>query len=198
MDDLDAALANALIAPGRGKRRPAADSASLTFIRKLGEPDMQKLGAPPAEGAGQVMRAVKTRHHALAMLLADGTSNVEAGAITGYDAAYISVLRGDPTFQELIAHYQSNKKEVYLSVHQRLAMLGIQAANELLQRLEDAPEKVSTKDVREILQSALDRSGLVKDTGPNAPKAGPTVTVKFVTAQPVGEIIDVTPARESQ
>jgi len=55
-------------------------------------------------------------------------------------------------------------ERAYLDAHARLVALGLTAAEELLERLEESPEKLSTREVREIMEAALDRSSKVRHT----------------------------------
>jgi hypothetical protein len=167
----------------------------LEVRRELNAGDLDALLHPPPVGAvtpslGQIRHA----HHTLAMLLAEGRKGVEISGITGYSPSRISILQGDPAFQELVAYYREQKEAVYLDVHQRLATLGMTAIEELQQRFEDRPEGFTNREVKEILESALDRSIAPAKTGKNAGAqpggAAVSLTVNFVKAHQ-GPVLDL-------
>jgi hypothetical protein len=168
----------------RGRGRPGAEIL-LAFDRELGEADLVA-AAGPKTGHLQAnpIKALRDHHHQLARLLASGVPNVEAAAITGYSQSRISILKGDPSFRELLAYYRELKKEIFVDAQQRLAHLGLSAAAELQERLEDAPKSFSHRELNEIMRDTLDRSGQVANprSGALAPggAAPVSLTVNFV------------------
>lgn len=128
-------------------------------------------------------------HHELARLLAEGRPAVEVSAITGKSQSWISTLKRDPAFADLVEYYRVQKDAVYLDVHARLAGLGTDAVNELQHRLDVDPDKLTTREVMEIAELALDRSVAPPKGGANAGPAGTAiaavqVNVAFVAAKP--------------
>lgn len=105
------------------------------------------------------VKKLRERHHALARCLADGLTNNEAALTTGYDPSRISILLADPAFKDLIAFYRSAKVEQYADMHQRLAVLGTTAVDELQDRLEEAGESFSANELLKVAEFAADRSG---------------------------------------
>jgi hypothetical protein len=83
---------------------------------------------------------------------------VEISNITGYSQSWISTLQRDPAFGDLLEYYSSQKAEVYTDVHQRLSELGLNAVEELAQRLAEEGEEMSNKELLAIAELALDRS----------------------------------------
>lgn len=102
---------------------------------------------------------LRDRHHTLARLLAGGAQDQAAAAITGYTASRISILKGDPAFQELVAWYKDQQDEKYFDMHEQLAGLSADALAELRDRLEEDPEAFSTNQLLEILTKTADRVG---------------------------------------
>lgn len=98
-------------------------------------------------------------HHEIARQLASGLTPAEVSAITGYSLSRISILQGDPSFKELLAFYKNKSDEVFVDVHKRMAILGLDAANELADRLETKPETLSNSQLIEITKASLDRAG---------------------------------------
>lgn len=98
-------------------------------------------------------------HHEIARQLASGLTPAEVSAITGYSLSRISILQGDPSFKELLAFYKNKSDEVFVDVRKRMAVLGLDAANELADRLETKPETLSNSQLIEITKASLDRAG---------------------------------------
>src|SRR5258708_36547734 len=73
------------------------------------------------------IQRITDRHHALARCLASGMSATEAGLVTGYTASRISVLRGDPSFEELIAFYRDVKLEKVRDLNDKLVDVASEA-----------------------------------------------------------------------
>jgi hypothetical protein len=98
-------------------------------------------------------------HHEIARQLASGLTSSEVSATTGYSLSRISILTKDPSFKELLAFYNKKEKEVFVDVRKRMAVLGLDAASELQDRLENAPESLSNSQLIEITKATLDRAG---------------------------------------
>jgi hypothetical protein len=124
------------------------------------------------------LQKLRQRHHALARLLAAGTKEAEASLITGYQLSSISILRQDPAFKELLAYYQQQKEEIFIDFFERLKTLSIHTVDELLDRLDAAPEDFSIDDLQKILTLAADRTGY----GPSK-SLGITGTIGVVTSE---------------
>jgi hypothetical protein len=109
--------------------------------------------------ATPVLQRLRHRHHLLARLIAQGTKDGDVAAISGYDPSRISVLKQDPAFKELIAHYKTQVDEVFISVHERLLTLGLSSIDEMTDRIEANPESFSTQDLMELIKLSADRIG---------------------------------------
>ena len=90
----------------------------------------------------------------------------DVSAATGMGITNLATLKASPAFEELIAHYQAQEDERQLEVDElrvdvqkRLVTLGLSISEELMERLINAPEGISTKDLNELLKSTLDRGG---------------------------------------
>ena len=138
--------------------RPAAP---LTFNIE-GELDMLDLVAlrEPRESTAPPIKKLRERHHALARYLAMGTHPGEAGIICGYSASRVSILQGDPTFKELVAHYRGCATERYYDGHSAMSELHIDAIEELRERLEEQPEEFTQGQLMELAKLTADRTGL--------------------------------------
>lgn len=150
--DLDLEIA-ALTGPGR---RPA--QLEYSVVRPLQGADLALLAA----NAGIEPISIKKlseRHHALARLLASGAAPAEAAIITGYELSRVSVLRGDPSFVELVEFYREKVDVEFSDTISQLAGMSKDIILELRRRIEDAGEEISTRELRELLTAGLDRTG---------------------------------------
>lgn len=105
------------------------------------------------------LKKIKETHHRLARLLASGLKPVEVAAITGFTQSRISILKNDPAFQELLAHYANTVESKWADMHEQLAGVSLDVLHELRDRLHDSPESMSTDQLMKFLDSMLDRTG---------------------------------------
>lgn len=106
-----------------------------------------------------LVKKLRDRHHALARLLAQGMSEAEASAVTGYDRSRVSVLKGDPSFKELVAEYRGQENALFGEFTERAAVLTLSAMNEIQDRLEDEPEGFTVPMLLEVGKTFADRTG---------------------------------------
>jgi hypothetical protein len=136
--------------------RRASRDKGIFYSRDLSEADLPLLlDPPPVERGSPVVAKLRSTHHNLARLLASGLTQNAVSEMTGYSPSRISVLKGDPAFQELIAYYQSQTAEVFIDAATRLKALGLLAAEELHSRLEEEPEKVTFGQLQELVNSTI-------------------------------------------
>lgn len=141
----------------RTRGRPAK-AVSAEFLRELDAPDLALLGSERGVHAPAV-KQLRDRHHALARALAQGISESECSAITGYSSSRISILKADSSFRELVAHYREVKGSAFADFQERAAAVSIEALNIIADRLEDEPEAVTTGQALEIVKTLADRTG---------------------------------------
>jgi len=131
------------------------------FARDLVEEDLilgEALPKRAPEGAVK-LKQIRGSHHEAARLVGLGKTNSEIALITGYTPARISQLRQDPAFQELVAHYGGQVEELYYDTHRRFAGFTNDAMEVLHERLLEAPDKIKTSDLKDLLTLGLDRTG---------------------------------------
>lgn len=102
---------------------------------------------------------LRERHHHLARLLAEGVQDGEAAIVTRYTASRVSILKSDPAFQDLVAHYRKQVNLQFVDMQKKLADLGMDAANEIQDRLEEAPEEIPFGQLMALLTLSADRTG---------------------------------------
>lgn len=151
--DLDISAADVAISLGR---KPVPFSHHL--LGELEPADLARLSCDQGITAPNI-RALNDRHHALAKALASGHSPAQASLLTGYSSSRISILKADPAFVELVEFYRSTQNIIDAQVLDRLGTLSLTAVAELENRLETEPEKIETRDLVNIAELALDRTG---------------------------------------
>lgn len=137
-------------------RKTAAVGAEV--LRELTLSDLGLLATERSIQPTHVQR-ITDRHHALARCLATGMSATEAGLVTGYTASRISVLRGDPAFEELIAFYRDVKLEKVRDLNEKLTDVASEAASILLDRMDTDPDKLGPDFLLDAVKVGADRTG---------------------------------------
>lgn len=163
----------------------AAQPLVAEVVRELSAVDMALLETergikPPA------IKVLRDSHHAIARCVAEGRPNTETMLITGYSASRISILKGDPAFQELVEFYRKNVEET----RTELATDGIAKATairndamEILHdRLIDTPEAFDIPDLQDTVKLFADRSGL----GPQTKSTNLNVTMNLAARVSAG------------
>lgn len=135
------------------------------FSRELTVEDLKQ----PVVGVQtpQPLNKLRDSHHALARTLATGISEHEASLVTGYSASRISILKNDPQFQQLMEFYRQSGTELAVDMRSRMFNLGIDAIEELHDRLHTRPDDMSSALLKDIAKDMADRTG-------HAPKATPS------------------------
>ena len=176
-----AILESIAIGSARGGQRPGQPLA-MEYVRDLGQADLELVLNPPALLATTpAIKQIRHIHHMLARCLAEGHKQSEASLITGLSASRISILQDDPSFKELVTYYSQQVEARYLDVHARVGALGLSVVDELQDRLLDQPEGFSNGQLRELMETCLDRSFA---PGPKAMgQGGLNISVNFVTPQ---------------
>ena len=131
----------------------------IAFIRDLEPADLSLSDAPPAQPAIQRLAKLRDTHHALARALAAGMTNDQAALASGYTAVRVSILKADPAFQELVAHYRENLDVVYADLHARISSFSIDLLEELRSRFEENPDEMSSPFLKELMTVLADRTG---------------------------------------
>lgn len=185
--------------PGKG-RRPAPLFYNVT--RHLNEADIAALWDHQRENTGPKIKALRYNHHVLAKAVASGKSGIECANLTGMTQTYISLLKNDPAFQELVSFYADEMNELYVDVHQRMATLGTSILEELTERFEADPEKFTKRELLDMFTAMADRSIPTAKGGPAPQQAiiagasgGLALQINFVS--PTGDspkTLDLAPA----
>ena len=141
-----------LVGPGRLPAR-----LDYEVVRELNEADIAVLASKPKGSEAPPLKKITDRHHSLARLLAAGTPENEAAAIVGYDISRVSILKASRAFQELMALYRNDARKEFVSNLEHMSGLSRDALLELRQRVEEAPERLSVNELRQIVIDMSDR-----------------------------------------
>ena len=127
-------------------------------VREVRESDLALLTVERATKPSALQR-ITERHHALARCLATGMSATEACAVTGYTPSRVSILKGDPAFEELCSHYRGLEGAQVADLQDRMVALALDATAELQNRLEDTPETFAIDELHDVVKLTADRTG---------------------------------------
>jgi hypothetical protein len=192
MSDRAAALLEELnLGSARGGKRQAAEVLQVDVVRSLGEEDLPLLVAPPpVMSPPQRLVTIRHAHHQLAQLLAKGTEQVEAALITGYSQTYISTIKHDQAFNELIEYYRAEREAVFVDTLERMRVLGLSTLDELQARLTENAQEWSRRELMEMAELMLLKPHQVRQQ-PSGGGGTPAVNVnvKFVTAQQQSQVV---------
>jgi hypothetical protein len=130
------------------------------ILGELTEEDLESLTKERGTQPPAVM-VMRERHHALAKSIASGVKPGDAAHIHRYSASRVSILLGDPAFQELVEHYRGLADEQYVDFHAKLGQLAVDASHLLQERMEDPEQAVdiSTGQLLQIITAGADRTG---------------------------------------
>lgn len=150
----------------------AAKPLNPKVSRELTEADLGALATEKGSKPSALKR-LSDRHHALARNLASGMPAGEAAIVCGLSPSRVSILQSDPAFLDLLAFYRRETNLVYRDMHEKLAGVASAALDELQERLEEEPEKVSVGQLIEVSKLGADRTGF----GPQSTQANLNIHV---------------------
>lgn len=143
------------LGPNQGRRRGGKKGLMWEFIRILSAPQDLSLLSNTLPAPRATLSQIRHSHHHLARLLSEGKSNHEASLQSGYAPSYISILKTDPSFQELVTYYSSQQEQVFVDVLDRMRVLGLNTLEELQTRLETDPDSYSLRELMEQAELML-------------------------------------------
>lgn len=192
-----ALLGEVLLGSARGGKKPRSPL-FVSVLRSLGPEDVPALlSAPEVAAPRPTLSAIRHSHHQLARLIASGMPQVQIGLTLGYSQTYISNIKHDPAFTELVEHYAANREQIFVDVLERMKILGMNTLEELQNRLETEPEGWTKRELMELAKLTIVDPMVRGAAGGFAGSAGNggavNIEVKFVSADgPQGPIIDIT------
>lgn len=204
--DLDLTEMDEIVFGGRGptQGRPVRADLEVTVVRSLGEEDIPalELGKQLVPGSKPIGPSqLKSAHHQVARLLAEGRELVDVSLITGYTPQYIHSLKQGGDFQELMKYYSTQREQIFVDTLERMRVLGITTLEKLQGQLEDDQVVWTKRELMEMAELMLLKPQVAaqKQQGQGAP-SGPAVVVnvKFISAAAQPEMLDITPEAEGQ
>lgn len=173
-----------------GRKRPGV--VPWEIVRELTPGDLPVLLAPPPVGSQpSPILAIRHAHHHLARLITEGHEMGHISLMTGYSPAWISNIQTSPAFQELLHYYSAQKELEFVDVCERMKRLGLNALDELQERLDREPDSWTKKELMDLAELTLQPGGEPGKRQPNA--LGLAVSVRFV--EPQGQTLDVVPTK---
>lgn len=133
------------------------------FARELSVEELIGASTEEAGIKSVPIKELRQSHHMLARVMAQGISDQEVSVICGYSISRISILKSDPTFQELLEYYKDMETKNYAvaraDMHERLASLGFDAIETLHDKLRDDPDSFDPKTLLLVVEATADRTG---------------------------------------
>ena len=142
---------------GPATEAPPIAGLVMSISRQLQPEDMATLELSPVKLPS--LKRLRDSHHALARVLAAGLSNVDASRITGFESTFISSLKADPTFQELLAFYAEHNEVEQANLRDRMTLIALDVSAEIRERLHSDPDSFSHSEMRQLLTNLADRVG---------------------------------------
>lgn len=168
------------LTPARLRGRAGAELTAYV-VRDLTPADLELTLVSKGTTAPSIVK-IRDRHHYLARCLASGMADAEASLHTGYTASRISILKGDPAFQELLAFYHANVDAAFSDMNRRMATLGTDMVEELHSRLEEDPESLPSELVLDAIKVLADRTG----NGPSSKTTNVNISVGLADRMEAG------------
>lgn len=160
---------------GRAARLPEALNVRALSATEVDAHSAREVGekVPP-------LKRLSSRHRHLARLIACGRTTSEAALATGLTASRVSILRSDPTFCELVAHFQHERDELFESFEKQMAGLAEDVVAELRTRIEENADQFDNGELERLLSRLADRTG-------HAPKRVEEKNINFNIGQRLDE-----------
>ena len=141
-----------------GAKMRQAETVELAEGLELTEEDLGFLQTNRGTSAPEIKR-VRHSHQMLARLLAIGVSPKECAARLNISASRISILQNDPTFKGLLQVYHEKQDEITHEILENFREVGLNAIQEIRDRLLEEPEKFQNGQLLDLATAALDRLG---------------------------------------
>lgn len=146
-------------------RKAIASAAEIGPIRLLSRSDLAHL---TVRREASVVQNLRDNHHRIARAVASGMSTTDVAATCGITINRVSVLKADPAFADLIAHYRAIITTEWAqqdTVIEFMRSNALKAQAMISDKLDDAAERnefLPTRDLLGIAELGLDRTGYGK------------------------------------
>lgn len=154
------------MAPRAQRGRIATIEPEVSGLRVLARADLSLLleKRPAVQ-----LQTLRDTHHRVARAVAAGLPNGEIATLCGISYNRVSILKGDPAFMELVAHYRAivtaefvRSVDSYMEVATSNMLKAEVMLAEKLDKAIDGDETLPTKDLLAISRDAADRFGYGK------------------------------------
>jgi hypothetical protein len=137
----------------------------MEIERELTAADLTALGRPRGVKAPALKR-LTAMHHSIARLMAQGETGYAIALATGYSESRISILRGDPAFQELIAQKMKETEAIRHDYDVEAEAKVAAVRNDALDKIHDRvlSDEMVDHDLIDVAAKMLDRSGFGPQT----------------------------------
>lgn len=147
-----------MLGPGRPAKRPTIEA-----VREL---TREEVASVPRARAPTVVR-LRDTHHMIARLFAMGLRPRDIAMRTGYSLSRVSILSGDPAFQELVAAYRESVDESWREqadeYFESATAVRVTSMRLIRDRLEEAePGDIPLNQLVAIHADTADRTGYPK------------------------------------
>jgi hypothetical protein len=142
-----------LAGPGRKAAPLVADHAG-----DLTQVDLELLATSDRGIVAPDIKRVTDRHHAMARLLASGMSPGDVAATLGMSNSRVSIIQQSPAFQDLLKIYRDEVDYKFTSLLDHMAGLSKDAMDELRERMEEAPDDFSNRELITMITELGDRA----------------------------------------
>lgn len=149
----------------RRGRLAAASLPEITDIRPVERADLAHLTTPREP---QQLQTLRDNHHRIARALASGMPAIDVATSCGISVNRVSILRADPAFADLVAHYRAMITSEWVqqdTVIEYMRTNALKAQAMISDKLDEAAEKneyLPTRDLLGIAELGLDRTGYGK------------------------------------
>lgn len=147
-----------------GKRTRVPATQIFLSMDPLTAADIAAMQAHVASGNSLGVKAVDIKalrhtHHRLAQMLAVGVDENVAAKLCNYSVSRVSILKADPAFAELLAHYSEEVSDQWADFVGTAANLSMDFLQELQARLDEKPEAFTPTALMEAIKVLADRTG---------------------------------------
>jgi hypothetical protein len=132
----------------------------VEIVRELEEADLQRLEEDRGVKS-PTLRKLTDMHHSIAWMVAQGEAGYAISMTTGYSESRISILKGDPAFQELVAHYRTEidgiRRGAFIDITKKMNAGLADTIDRIHEKVLD--EDVHIRDLVDVGKFLADRSG---------------------------------------
>lgn len=172
--------------PRRGRPLEAQLERELTAEDLLPDTSCQTpdSGLDRISAGSSLVSRIRHSHHQIARLMAEGRKQVEISALLGYSPSWLSSLKTDPAFRELLEFYSAQQTEILADLTERQKAIGLAALEELQDRLDTDPEGFGNRELMELVETNVNKPAARAAGFVGSATSLPSINISFVTPEP--------------